>query len=201
MKWQSSARSEMNHRKLVRKYSDTLLPQWKKQWIIEEDSNLDICQEVRSQSGKRSKSLGPHDGDGIVINEVVPSGDERLGYDPRSPTAAPYGWSSSLEGAMWSRYWHDARNWAYVRNYSCPVGAKIQQVELRKEEAVRNETDTSEHIGEPEYEPEAVDGDKSPAIYVKQLSLEERLEKIEQERGFDKSQYKRKGMNHSIKRR
>ena len=189
-KWQSSARAVMNHRKLSRKYSDSLLPQRNNQWLNQEDSNFCIRQDVRRLPMKRSMSLAQNDRNGLMVNEDVLLRDERWGSDHRPSTVATFGRRRSLDDIMWSRYWHDARNRTNVRAYSFTNEANIQRKELIEEKVACNETETSEAIEEPKIG-KAGDVDEELAIHVHQLSLKERLEKIEQERGFVVSQYER----------
>ena len=137
-------------------------------------------QEKRKLRMRRSWSLVHNNKSEVVIDEDILERHEGWIKGQSAIIPESSGTKSILDDMSWSRYWYDARNQTNVRNYSFKGESKRNRKKSRKEKIICEILDVNDNPQSVET-PEKVD-DISES--VNKLSLEERLEKIEQQRGF-----------------
>ena len=138
-------------------------------------------QEKRRLLMRRSWSLVHNDKSEVIIDQDILEQHEERNKNQTTFTLESSGNKSILDDMSWSRYWYDARNQTNVRNYSFKGEFKRNRKKTRKENIVCEILDLNENPQSVEISEKVEDDISAP---VNKLSLEERLEKIEKERGF-----------------
>lgn len=171
----SSANNNINNRK----YSDNLHLKRNKSETIGAKSKQLLNQRGSGRHGRRTKSLVHNDRQEITIEKDALLRHRGYMDGSRPFSAAPFVGGGILDEMTWSRYWHYARNRSNGRDFSFSGGNdKYSSDELRFEPSDLDEHD----IRSRNCDENGPRGDT--CIPLKELSLEERLEKIEQERGL-----------------
>ena len=161
-----------------RKYSENMHTQRQKHGTYAIDTKSNEVFNIRGVGGRRRKSLADGDKRGIFIgnDDLIRHGG--FCSSERALSATPFSDGSGPDDMTWSRYWHYARYLTKGTSYGMndvdnDDGGAVRCPKMDFEQSLKK-------IGI-----EKVNNfHKETFVQEMQLSLEERLDKIEKERGF-----------------
>ena len=187
--WQNIARTEknptssLNVSEVPQKYSENLYTHRRNYGVNGADGNSGSQTGLRGFGNRRSMSLVYKDVNGILLEEDLLLRDGELAGDDMPSIDASFGVKHSLDDITWSRYWHDARNRTYIRDRLLSNEPIAHREEFREGKLTCDEVDSNNNKPKSN-NGESENSDENLSNPVNQLSLEERLEKIERDSGL-----------------